>query len=45
MCVSNDPLGQTHSPTNRDHYSDLKFLLFGEILKSVDGHETDGLHV
>ena len=32
----NDPLGQTHSPASRDHYSHLKFVLFCEISKRVD---------
>ena len=37
MRIINDPLGQTHSPANSDHYSRLKFVLFCEILKSGDG--------
>ena len=28
--VNNDPLGQTHSPANSDHYSHLKFVLLYE---------------
>ena len=37
MCVINDPLDQTHSPAIGDHYPHLKFVLFCEILKSIDG--------
>ena len=41
MCANNDPLGQTHGPAASDHYSRLKVVLFGKILKSGDGR-TDG---
>ena len=27
-CVMNDPLGQTHSSANGDHYSRFNFVLF-----------------
>ena len=37
MCAVNDPLGQTHSRVSSDHYSQLKVVLFCEILKSRDG--------
>ena len=30
----NDPLGQTHRPASKDHYFQLKIILFCEILKS-----------
>ena len=36
ICVINDPLGQTQSPTSSDHYSDLTFGLVCEILKKDD---------
>ena len=36
MCVINDPLGQTHSPSSSDHYSHLKVVLFCENFKSDD---------
>ena len=37
-CVINDPIGQTHSPTNSHHYFHAKFELFYfcDILKSRD---------
>ena len=35
MWVINDPLGQTHSLVNSDHYCRLSFVLFCEILKSA----------
>ena len=41
MRVINDPLGQTHSPANNDHYSSLNFVLFCEIFKIGD-RLTDG---
>ena len=34
---ANDPLGQTHSPASSDNNSDRKFVMFYEILKSVEG--------
>ena len=37
MCGINDPLSQTHIHASSDHYSRLKFVFFGEILKSGDG--------
>ena len=37
VCAINDPLGQTHSPTNSDHYFYLKFVLICEVLISGDG--------
>ena len=30
----NDPLGQTHSPSSSYHYSNLKIVLFCEILNT-----------
>ena len=43
MRVSNDPLGQTHSSASSDHYSHLKIVFLGEILKTegrTDGQTT-----
>ena len=40
MRVINDPLAQTHSSANSDHYSRLNFVLFGEILKSGNEQTT-----
>ena len=37
VCVTNDPLGQTHSFASSDHHFHLKIALFCEILKIVDG--------
>ena len=38
ICIINDPLGQTHSPTScSDHYFHATFVLFRDILKSGDG--------
>ena len=36
-CVINDPLGQTHSPTNSDHYFHTTFVLFCDFLKNREG--------
>ena len=44
MYAINDPLGQTYSPSNSDHYSRLKVVLFYKILKCEDGR-TDRQHV
>ena len=35
MHAINDPHGQNHSPASSDHYSGMNFVLFCEILKSV----------
>ena len=37
MCVINDLLGQTQSPVSSYNYSQLKVILFCEILKSGQG--------
>ena len=41
ICVINDPLGPTHSPTSSDHYFHTTFVSFCDILKSGSGR-TDG---
>ena len=37
MRVITDPLGQTHSPANSDHYSHLKVVLLCYVLQSGYG--------
>ena len=42
--VINDPLSQTHGLASSEHCFRLKFVLFCQILKNVDGR-TDGQHM